>query len=62
MHWHVEEASVSSVQIKKKNLSIHRMPSSWNLDFRQRFWVSVKKVVISHDLRILIIMGIIMGI
>ena len=41
---------VPSVQIKKKNLGIRRMPSSWNLDFRQRFWLSVKKkVVISHD-------------
>ena len=40
---------ITSVQIKKKNMGIRRMPSSWNLDFRQRFWLSVKKVVISHD-------------
>ena len=35
---------LSSVQIKKKNLGIRRMPSSWNLDFRQRFWLAVKKL------------------
>ena len=34
---------MNSVQIKKKNLGIRWMPSSWNLDFRQRFWLSVKK-------------------
>ena len=35
---------ICSVQIKGKKLGIHRMPSSWNLDFRQRFWLSVKKL------------------
>ena len=34
-----------SVQIKKKKLGIRRMPSSRNLDFRQRFWASVKKLL-----------------
>ena len=34
-----------SVQIKEKKLGIRRMPSSWNLDFRQRFWASVKKLL-----------------
>ena len=33
-----------SVQIKDKKLGIRRMPSSWNLDFRQKFWASKKKL------------------